>query len=50
MKFFIHCRNDECKYYFEDGCFNADIKTIVLDEDGKCESFEEGIFEGYEDE
>jgi hypothetical protein len=47
MKFKIKCHNDECKHYFEDGCYNTDVKTIVLDEDGKCENFEDGINEMY---
>ena len=42
----IHCRNSKCKNYYEDGCFSKE-KMIVIDEDGKCESFEEGLFERY---
>jgi hypothetical protein len=42
----IHCRNTECKNYYEDGCFIKD-RMIVIDEKGKCESFIKGLFEGY---
>lgn len=47
MKFMIHCRNDKCKFYYEDGCFNDEVKTIVLDENGICETFEKGEHVGY---
>lgn len=42
----VHCRNSSCKNYYEYGCF-SDKRMIVIDEKGKCESFEIGLFEGY---
>ena len=47
MTYLIHCRNSKCKFYFEDGCFNNQVKTIVLDENGLCETFVEGTHELY---
>lgn len=45
---FIHCRNSSCKNYFEDSCIkNLNNEMVCFDEDGKCETFEAGEFEGY---
>lgn len=39
---FIHCRNDKCKNYYEDGCMkNMENKMVCFDENGHCEDFEE---------
>lgn len=46
MKYLINCQNYKCKHYLEDRCFNTK-KTICLNKNGKCESFEEGKHEGY---
>ena len=48
MNYLIHCKNDKCKHYFEDGCFNDETKMIVIDENGNCESFKQGKSELYE--
>ncbi|WP_404988417.1 hypothetical protein [Clostridium culturomicium] len=40
------CMNDKCKYYYEDNCIrNINEERIEIDENGKCETFEEGISE-----
>ena len=42
------CMNTECKYYWEDNCTrNLQEKRIVIDEFGKCETFEIGISDFY---
>lgn len=43
----IHCRNSSCEHYFEDVCMINYEKTVVVDENGKCETFEKGEHEGY---
>jgi len=47
----IHCRNSECKYNWEYSCTIAleSRKLIALDEDGKCETQEDGISDWYKD-
>lgn len=46
---FIMCMNSKCKHYFEDGCVkNMNGEMVVLDADGKCDNFEEGVNEAYE--
>lgn len=47
---FIHCRNTNCFYYWEDSCTkNLEGKMVVFDEDGKCEEQEEGISDYYKE-
>lgn len=42
------CMNDKCKHYWEDNCIrNINEERIEIDENGKCETFEEGINELY---
>lgn len=42
------CMNDKCKYYWEDSCVrNLNEERIEINEDGKCETFEEGICDWY---
>lgn len=42
------CMNDKCKHYWEDNCMrNINEERIVIDENGKCETFEQGINEIY---
>ena len=47
----IHCKNSDCKYYWEDSCTIAleSRKLIALDENGKCETQEDGISDWYKD-
>jgi len=47
----IHCRNSDCKYYWEDSCTISleSRKLIALDENGKCEEQEDGISNWYKD-
>jgi len=47
----IHCKNSDCKYNWEDSCTIAleSRKLIALDEDGKCESQEDGFSDWYKD-
>lgn len=43
------CMNNKCKYYWEDSCArNLNEERIEINEDGKCETFEEGICDWYE--
>lgn len=43
------CMNNKCKYYWEDSCVrNLNEERIEINEDGKCETFEEGICDWYE--
>lgn len=43
------CMNTKCKYYWEDSCVrNLNEERIEINEDGKCETFEEGICDWYE--
>lgn len=45
------CMNSECKYYWEDNCTkNINEERIVIDSDGKCETFEKGKSDWYEDD
>lgn len=38
------CLNSKCKHYWEDCCQkNIEETRIVIDEYGKCNSFEEGV-------
>jgi len=40
--------NSRCKYYWEDNCMNnIEEKRIEIDENGKCETFEEGKSDWY---
>lgn len=42
------CQNYECKFYFEDNCMkNLNEERLVLDSNGKCETFEKGKNEAY---
>gem|GEM_PF-2414243 len=42
------CMNSKCKHYWEDNCMrNINEERIEIDENGKCETFEEGISELY---
>jgi hypothetical protein len=42
------CMNSDCKYYWEDNCMrNINEERIEIDENGKCETFEEGVNELY---
>jgi hypothetical protein len=42
------CTNSDCKYYWEDCCTrNLQEERIIIDSDGKCETFEEGISDFY---
>jgi CTP:phosphocholine cytidylyltransferase-like protein len=44
------CMNSNCKYYWEDCCMrNIYEERIVIDSDGNCETFEEGINELYKE-
>lgn len=44
------CMNSKCKYYWEDNCTrNIEEERIVIDFDGKCETFEEGVSEWYKE-
>ena len=44
------CMNSECKYYWEDCCQrNFEETRIVIDENGKCETFEPGICDYYKE-
>lgn len=44
----LMCSNSKCVHYFEDNCIkHLNDERIILDENGKCETFEEGIYEGY---
>lgn len=38
------CLNSRCKHYWEDNCMkNIDEERIVINENGLCQTFEEGI-------
>jgi len=38
------CMNDKCVHYWEDNCMkNLSEERIVINNDGKCEMFEDGI-------
>lgn len=42
------CMNHKCKHYFEDNCIrNINEERIEINENGQCETFEEGINEWY---
>ncbi len=42
------CMNSKCKYWFEDCCTrNINEERTIIDENGKCETFEEGTSEWY---
>lgn len=44
----IMCMNSGCIHYFEDMCMkNMADEKIILDCEGKCETFEAGVNEGY---
>lgn len=44
------CTNSICKYYWEDNCTrNLNEERIEIDENGKCETFEVGKSEWYEE-
>jgi hypothetical protein len=46
---FIHCRNSKCKKYYEDGCTdNVNNIMVIFNEEGKCESQEEGTSDWYD--
>lgn len=43
------CMNSECKYYWEDCCTrNLEEKRIEIDGNGKCETFQKGRSNYYE--
>lgn len=45
------CMNNNCRYYFEDCCTrNINEERIVIDNNGKCKTFEEGVSDWYEQE
>lgn len=45
------CLNEKCKYYGKDRCQkNLEETDIIIDENGKCESFDEGKCEWYKEE
>lgn len=44
----IFCLNAKCKHYFEDNCTHIWSKdSITVGSDGRCETFEAGVNEGY---
>jgi hypothetical protein len=44
------CQNHKCKYYFEQMCEkNVNEDFMVIDENGKCEAFEEGKSDWYKE-
>lgn len=46
----IMCMNNKCKYYWEDSCErNIMEKRMIINENGMCETFEEGESEWYEE-
>jgi len=46
----LSCRNGKCKYNWEYMCTQSvDEKPMWLDESGKCETFEPGTSEWYEE-
>jgi len=48
---FIHCRNSDCKNYWEDSCtLNLEDKMVTFDEDGECEDKDIGISDYYIEE
>lgn len=45
---FVHCRNTDCKFYWEDSYTkNLEGKMVAFDANGKCEDQEEGISDYY---
>jgi hypothetical protein len=43
------CMNSRCKFYWEDNCTrNLGEERIVIDSNGNCETFEEGVCDWYE--
>lgn len=43
------CMNSRCKHYWEDNCMrNLNEERIEINENGVCETFEEGVNECYE--
>lgn len=46
----LMCFNPSCKHYFEDLCIvSLNEERHIINEDGKCESYEKGLNEGYEE-
>ncbi|WP_154698307.1 hypothetical protein [Clostridium botulinum] len=44
----IMCMNSKCKYYWEDRCSkNINEEMMVIDINGKCKTFEEGVSDWY---
>lgn len=44
------CMNSKCRFYWEDNCTrNLNEERIEIDETGKCETFEEGVSELYQE-
>lgn len=42
------CMNDKCKFYYEDCCIkNLNEERIEINENGQCETFEEGVSDFY---
>ncbi|APQ78613.1 MULTISPECIES: hypothetical protein [Clostridium] len=42
------CMNSKCKYYWEDMCSkNVNEEMMVIDINGKCKTFEEGVSDWY---
>lgn len=42
------CMNTECKYYWEDCCTrNLQEERIIINRNGKCETFEIGVSDFY---
>jgi len=46
----LMCMNGNCKFYWEDNCTrNLNEERIEIDENGKCETFEEGESDWYKE-
>lgn len=44
----LMCMNGKCKFYWEDCCTkNMTEKRMVIDGNGKCETFETGVSDWY---
>lgn len=45
----LGCFNSKCKFYWEDMCTkNTNEEPMVINEQGRCETFEAGISDWYE--
>jgi hypothetical protein len=51
MSINLSCKNETCKFYWEDCCTKHMANEIIfLDANGKCETFEDGVADWYHDE